>query len=52
MKVRSRMHRWVKVRAAERGLAMYALLEEWLVELHGKTPWERPPEASIPEEPS
>jgi hypothetical protein len=40
MKVRSRLHRWLKARAAERGMSMYALLERWLGMLHGRKPWE------------
>ena len=42
MKVRGRMHRWFKAQAAERGVAMYVLLEQWLADLHGQKPWEPP----------
>ena len=44
MKVRASLHRWVKARAAERGVAIYVLLEQWLEKLHGRR-WDAPPAA-------
>lgn len=41
MKVRASLHRWVKARAAERGVAIYVLLEQWLEKLHGRR-WDAP----------